>query len=69
MTNIGRKRFKLSEYAEAAAEARRYARQLNHDVALRKCQEYTSWGYSLSLASRNDSDYARAEIIRPADPI
>lgn len=38
------------------------------DVAIRATREYGKLGYNVSFASRNDSDYAVAEIVRPGGP-
>lgn len=41
------------------------ARLCKHDVALRR----TGTTYAISLASYNDSDYAKAEIVTPTHPL
>ncbi len=56
------------DYLACARDAREYATRLGLDVALRAVREYGKAGYSYKLASVNDSDYARAEIIRPGEP-
>lgn len=53
------------DWKEAHAVAQEKANRLGLDVALRKTKEYGRSGYRVSLASRNDSDYALAEIVRP----
>jgi hypothetical protein len=52
----------------AHAAAADKATRLNLDVALRAVKWYGKRGFTVTLASRNDSDYARAEIIRPGSP-
>ena len=54
-------------WKEAHAEAARKAKRLGLDVAIRATREYGKLGFNVSLASHNDSDYARAEIGRPGD--
>jgi hypothetical protein len=55
------------EWADCHRDALAYARSMNLDVALRAVKEYGRKGFVFHLASRNDSDYARAEIVRPTD--
>lgn len=50
---------------EARNHAQARANRDRLDVAIRGVREYGHDGYNVSLASRNDSDYARAEIVRP----
>jgi hypothetical protein len=57
------------DYKEAYGYASTLARQLNHDVSIRKVKEYGRIGYNVSITSTSDSDYATAEIIHPSDPI
>ena len=60
---------RFTDWKEAHIAAVEYARECNHDVALRKTKEYGRTGYNVNLASRNDSDYTLAEIVRPSDPL
>ena len=55
-------------YPHAAERARADANAFQLDVAIRKVKEYGRLRYVVTFASRNDSDYATAEIVRP-DPI
>lgn len=50
----------------ALTEAETWADRLGLDMTIRKVREYGRVKYAVGLASRNDSDYARAEIVRPA---
>ena len=54
------------DYAEARAAAQAKADRLGLDAASRATREYGRKGFAVHLASRNDSDYALAEIVRPA---
>ena len=58
---------RFTEWKDAHAAAQRQANQSNMDVAIRKTKEYGKTGYNVSYASRNDSDYALAEIVKPDD--
>ena len=53
------------DYDDAVIEAATRATRDGLDVAIRKCKEYGRIVFNVSYASRNDSDYARAEIITP----
>jgi len=57
------------DYNDAHRAASAKAREHGSDVAIRKGKEYGRTVYRVSFASRNDSDYALAEIVRPTDPI
>jgi len=54
-------------------EAHRYAatmaRNIGIDYAIRKAAGLIDSGFYVAPASRNDSDYDRAEIVQPGDPI
>jgi hypothetical protein len=56
------------DYHKAYNAAVDMARELSHDIALRAVTEYGRKGFTFKVACRNDSDYARAEIITPRDP-
>ncbi len=58
----------FADYHVAVRAARTKATELHMDVAVRVGKEYGKNGYHVSLASRNDSDYANAEIIHPGEP-
>lgn len=54
----------FTDYRDAYAEAIRRTRDGNLDVAIRKCREYGRTVFVVRYASRNDSDYATAEIVK-----
>lgn len=54
-----------TDYKEARRNAENTADRLGLDVALRGGKEYTTKGFHVHLASRNDSGYDRAEIVKP----
>mgnify|MGYP001618542444 CR=1 FL=1 len=54
------------DWKEAHAHAQAKADRLGLDVAIRATREYGRKGFAVHLASRNDSDYAIAEIVKPA---
>ena len=56
-------------WQEAHEEALYHATANNADVAIRKVKEYGKVRFVLSFACINDSDYARAEIVRPGQKI
>ena len=56
---------RFTDYQIARTEAQRMANGARIDVAIRFVREYGKDGYNVGYASRNDSDYARAEIVRP----
>ena len=58
----------FNEWSDAHRVAIDLANQFNHDVAIRKVRWYGKTQYVVSLASRNDSDYAAAEIVTPNTP-
>ena len=41
------------------------ANRLGLDVAIRYVKEFGRRGYNVAVASKMDSDYVRAEIVRP----
>jgi len=55
-------------WKEAHNAAKEKATRYNLDVAIRKVKEYGKIRFVVSFACRNDSDYARAEIITPNTP-
>lgn len=59
---------RYANYEDAYDAAVTRARTANIDVAIRRTSEYGKWGYNVSYASRNDSDYVRAEIVTPNHP-
>lgn len=54
-------------WSSAHAEAATLATKTGLDVAIRAVREYGKLGYNVSFASVNDSDYAKAEIVRPGE--
>jgi len=59
---------RFTEWKDAHTAAQSLANQCQLDVAIRKVKEFGKLGYNVSFASRNDSDYARAEIVKPVKP-
>lgn len=57
---------RFKKWSKAHEYARTQADSTGLDVAIRAVKEFGGLGYNVSFASRNDSDYARAEIVRPA---
>lgn len=55
-------RFQTWEEARIAALAKAHALQV--DMAIRRVREYGREGFNVTVACRNDSDYALAEIVR-----
>lgn len=55
------------DYEQAVRYAREQARATGLDVAIRKCREYGRTVYNVAFACRNDSDYARAEIVKASE--
>ena len=52
-------------WKEAHAHATAKANRTGLDVAIRRVREFGRDGFNVSFASVNDSDYARAEIVKP----
>ena len=54
-------------------DARNYALKTTHesglDMAIRRANKHDKPGFIVTYACRMDSDYARAEIVRPTDQI
>jgi hypothetical protein len=59
---------RFTDYNEARTNAGIMSKVHNLDVAIRGVKEYGKKGFNISFASRNDSDYALAEIVKPGDP-
>jgi len=59
---------RFTDWKEAHRAAIDLADQVGLDVAIRRQREYGKDGFNLSLACKMDSDYARAEIVRPGTP-
>lgn len=59
---------RFADWKEAHTEAQKRANEVGADVAIRKISEFGKMGFNISFASRNDSDYALAEIVRPDAP-
>ena len=60
---------RFNQWIDAHAHAVRLARKLNLNVAIRFVKEFGKYGYNVGLASINDSDYAKAQIVKPSDPL
>ena len=58
----------FTDYQDAYDEAQQRAVRLGIDQAIRKVKWYGKVRFCVASASRNDSDYARAEIVTPTDP-
>ena len=58
----------FTDYRDAYDEAQRRAVRLQIDQAIRVVKWYGKLRFCVACASRNDSDYARAEIVKPTDP-
>ncbi len=56
---------RFTDWKQAHTRAQELANQTGQNVALRKVSEFGKAGFNVSLASGNDSDYDRAEIVRP----
>lgn len=56
---------RFESWHDAHAFAENKADNSGLDVAIRAQKEYGRMGYNVSFASVNDSDYARAEIVKP----
>lgn len=57
----------FDDYKVARKAAEIAAHDTCLDIAIRKVREYGKVRFAVSFACRNDSDYARAEIVRPED--
>ena len=53
------------DWNQAHAEAQKLANQTGLNVAIRRVREYGKEKFNVNFASGNDSDYARAEIVKP----
>jgi hypothetical protein len=60
---------RYTTWIDARTAALAKAHRLNLDVAIRRVKEYGRDGFNVTLACRMDSDYARAEIVKPTDQI
>ena len=59
----------FDSYHKARQAAEIAAHETCLDIAIRKVKEYGRVRYSISFAARNDSDYTRAEIVRPENTV
>lgn len=59
---------RFATWEKAHTEAQQRANTTGLDVAIRKVREFGCVGFNVAFASRNDSDYARAEIVKPEKP-
>lgn len=60
---------RFTNWSEAHTYAVTKAKECSVDFAIRFVREFGKGGYNVSIASHNDSDYSRAEIVRPNDPL
>jgi hypothetical protein len=60
--------FDCDKYHTARRYAGELAARLGCDVAIRKGREYGHPVIYVGLACAQDSDYAKAEIVRPGEP-
>ena len=58
---------RYTTWIEARTVALAKAHLLNLDIAIRRVKEYGRDGYNVTFAM--DSDYERAEIVKPTDQI
>lgn len=56
---------KFSEWKPAHNEAQKRANKTGLDVVIRKTTPFGKLTFDVSFASKNDSDYALGEIVRP----
>jgi hypothetical protein len=56
---------RFEDWKDAHKYAQWLANDTRLDVAIRAVKEFGRMGYNTSYASRNDSDYAKAEIVSP----
>lgn len=59
---------RFKEWRDARNYAQDRADKTGLNVAIRAQKEYGKNGYNVSFASKNDSDYECAEIVRPNEP-
>jgi hypothetical protein len=59
---------RFEDYHKARTEAQSLADRCKLPVAIRKAREFGRDGFNVSFASRNDSDFDRAEIVNPGEP-
>jgi ATPase family associated with various cellular activities (AAA) len=56
---------RFTDWKAAHTYAQNLANTTGQDVAIRAANEFGKKGFNVSIASKNDSDYARAEIVKP----
>ena len=56
---------RFAEWKDARSYAEKTANDTCNDMAIRVVKEFGVKGFNVSFASKNDSDYARAEIVIP----
>jgi hypothetical protein len=55
----------FNNYDDALEFAQKSANTLQLDIAIRKVKSFGKVVYRTNFASKNDSDYATAEIVKP----
>ena len=60
---------RFNEWIDAREHALKLAHSTGLNTAIRAVKEFGKHGFNVGFAARNDSDYARAEVVRPTDNI
>lgn len=60
---------RFSTWVDAREYALKRAKEYKLDLAIRRVKEFGRTGYNVTFACKMDSDYTRAEIVRPTDKI
>lgn len=56
---------RFERYQDALDHAQWKANESRFDIAIRRVKEFGRDGYNVGFAAGMDSDYAKAEIVRP----
>ena len=59
---------RFTHYEDARQHAREKANREGLNIKIRRVIEFGHDGFNVGYACNMDSDYARAEIVRPGDP-
>ncbi len=65
LMETGGETMRFNRYEDARAYAVWNSKDSGFDVAIRHVKEWGRDGFNVSYAAKNDSDYAKAEIVRP----